>query len=177
MAGPYYDPGRYVARIIEHGIGKAKTGTPFVFLKCRILGYDGSEDSFGESQQQERIVYLYLNDKTHERVRAGLEAAGWNGSDWQDLQANPQLLFGVDVVVRCEHDEYQGNRREKWGLAGGSFTPEALDDKSLRGLNAMFGKANGSKPKTAAKPATKPKTIDEANRELQDSGAKDTIPF
>jgi len=38
-----------------------------------------------------------------------------------------QDLTGMEIAVLCNHEEYQGQMREKWGLGGTPAKPASVD--------------------------------------------------
>jgi hypothetical protein len=77
-----------------------------------------------------------------------LRYLGWSGesfADFEDLDAGHSFV-GLELDVRCDHDEYQGKTRERWNIErrGGGDNSQAMGQKAdrqlLRKLDAKFAK-------------------------------------
>lgn len=115
----------------------------------------------GEDQQwhpiasMERTIFLSLSDNSWQYTEAKLKALGFNG-DFRDMQfGEGPRAEGVELL--CQHEEYQGKKRERWELANWSSREvrPAGDDK-LRRLNAKWKASAGSAPATSGRPAPPP---------------------
>lgn len=51
-------------------------------------------------------------------------------------------FVGTELAFFCKHDVYEGKTNEKWQVSRGSGASagEAMDDKEMRQLDALFGK-------------------------------------
>lgn len=148
---PYYEVGVHVGRVIQQALTESNGGTPQFLLRVKVLGRglaDGSYEPHG--QQFERSIYLPLTEKTLEWVVPQLQAIGFTGRSIAQLDPDhPQAhsFVGQDIDLYCGRDEYKGVEKEKWGISSGpkEFVSKTLDPKALRKLDALFGKALGSK--------------------------------
>src|SRR6185312_8836763 len=187
MAGPYYEQGRYWGKLKAQGMGESKEKkTPFFAASFDILGRVNLQDPQGElprCPQGERTVYLYITDKTVDRVIEQLAALGYSKPGFRFL--DPETagfvdLSGNEVALFCEHEEYQGKMKEKWGIHQdrGRPTLEPLDQKGLKALDNLYGKQLKAlaKPEAEAAAAPKAETKKETvppNGDIPD----DDIPF
>lgn len=161
--GPYYDTGAYVGEIINQGLGESKTGTPYFFLKVKVLGTPDDNSYVPAAQQYERTVYFYLSEKAMEGTVENLKSLGFDGKSLAQLDTDhPQAIsfIGNQQDLYCNHEEYNGEWREKWNLSR-ILEVQKIEPKKLRQLDALFGKSLKTAPAsttTATKGKAKTKT-------------------
>lgn len=184
--GPFYDTGAYVGEIINQGLGESKTGTPFFFLKVKILGTPDDNSYIPVTQEYERTVYFYLSEKAMENTVENLTHLGFTGKSLSqlDLDHKEKISFvGNQVDLYCQHEEYKGDWNEKWNLSR-ILEVQKIEPKKLRQLDALFGKSLKTAPASTAT-ATKGKiktttAVQEAPPESDPSDlgiTDDDIPF
>jgi hypothetical protein len=171
-SGPYYDVGAYVGEVINQGLGESKTGTPFFYLKVKVLGTPDNEGYVPAAQQYDRTVYFYLSEKSMENTVENLKALGFNGSSLAQLDpdhAKAVSFIGNQVDLYCQHEEYNGDWKEKWNLSR-VLAVQTIEPKKLRQLDALFGKSLKAVPATSSPTAAAPKP---AATKTRPNGAKD----
>ena len=147
--------GLYVGEVADQGREYAKTGTPQIVLKCRVLSKiekDGSYTAVGDAI--ERTIWMSLTEKTKGFVAKDLQSIGFTGqpSQIQLDRDNAIDLRGSEVRLWCKQETgMDGQARERWSISRPRetrpVTPVAAGDASR--IDAMFGDAFGS---TAAAP-------------------------
>lgn len=181
----YYTTGDYWGTITRQAMGKTKTDKPQLVLSFTVLGAVDPENPEGyivADNQYERTMFRVITDKTVKYACEDVEQLGLEISSWSQLDpSSPSHVsaVGSSHKFRCSHESWEGNVNEKWSLARGgdgvAVTP--LDDKSMRLLDAMFGKSlkQATKPKPA--PVSKAPLAD-ANAAMQESASAEVdIPF
>lgn len=184
---PQYEPGKYLGIVSEQAFSESSKGNKQFILRCKIVGkYDeeGTLCEFPSQRVRDRNIFMTITDKTVDFVIDALRSIGYEGNTFSGL--DPQTpgfhnFASHEVPLYCSHEEYNGNWQERWRIdngSGGGLNVKPLDSKGVRSLDAMFGKALKATAKPAAKPngSPKPKTIDEANAEIQKEQPAD-IPF
>lgn len=138
---PHYDKGRYLAEVVELGFQVASSGNPMIVLSvkpyAKIEG-QGEGETFDEvADIYHRTIRLAVIDKTQDMVLAKLRYAGFQGTDFTELN-----LIGAVVRCTCNHDEYEGKQVEKWDLAlpPRERQPVKNEPNLALKLNALFGK-------------------------------------
>lgn len=149
----YYQPGDYQCEIVGQFIGESKEKkTPFVGLQFMP---DGG--------QYERTLCLYLTEKTKARTFDTLRQLGWQTDKISDLcpTTGPRVsLAGATIELRCSTEVYNGDQREKWGLAIAEREPVESNPELAKRLDNLFGKEIR---KSATAKATKKSTNAEGN--------------
>jgi hypothetical protein len=79
--------GKYRARAVESGLGKASTGTEQVAVKFQLL-----------DENLSIVWYGYFSDKTYERTVESLRSCGWKGSDPTELDNFATSGLGAEEV-------------------------------------------------------------------------------
>lgn len=170
----FYQPGNYLGRITTWGLGKSKNkGTPEFQIRFEVLGKINPNDPEGQllpCTQYERTIYRYITTGTKDFVIEDLEYLGYDKPSFRYLDPNvdgSHDFSNREIKVRCDHEEYQGEVKERWALDRGHTLKEVepLDSKAVRELDALFG----SSLKKAAAPATRAGVV------AKDSN--DPIPF
>lgn len=175
MAGCYFAAGRYWGKLIAQGMGESKEKkTPFFAATFEIVGKVDLAKPDGDlldCPNGQRTIYLYITDKTVDRVIEDLKALGYDKPAFRFL--DPETpgfvdLSGREIGLYCTHEEYDGKFREKWGIHRDGAGPkiEPLDQKGLKALDNLFNKqlkalAVPAEPAKAADPATNhaPETV------------------
>ena len=181
---PSYAPGYYKVRITRWSLGKAGTGTPQFALSFNIIGMVNQEDPEGELvsvYHEERTIFRAITDKTVDFVTEDLRHLGFEGTSFAQLdptssEAGATDFRGLEIMVRCDHETYQGQPKERWSFAwgGGKFQQKPLEKTELQKLDAMFGrklkesavmardaKNASERAKVKAPPYTQPKSGEE----------------
>jgi len=183
----YYTPGDYWGTVTKQAMGKTKTDKPQFVLSFTVLGQVDPQDETTYTPadaQYERTMFRVITDKTVKYACEDIEQIGLEISSWSQL--DPSSLNHVSAVgtshkFRCNHETWEGNVNEKWSLARGGegLTVTPLDDKSMRQLDAMFGKSLKQTTKPAPKPAARPAIVEAANSAMQEAATAgaDDIPF
>ena len=83
--------GKYRARAVDSGLGKAKTGTEQVAVNFELIG-DGAEKGLHITW------YGYFTDKAYEMAVKALRACGWQGSDPTELDSFAASGLGANEV-------------------------------------------------------------------------------
>lgn len=162
----FYQPGRYLCHVTRQAMGKTSTDKPQFILSFMVDGQvdPNDPDVLREvAHQYERSMFRVITDKTIPYLIDDLDQLGFQGESFAHLDPdNPGChdFTGLVMNFECTHSTYEGTTREQWGLVrDGSLTFDPLDDKELRKLDAMFGKALKGRAKPA-RPAEKAPAID-----------------
>jgi hypothetical protein len=198
--GPQYEVGRYWGKITHQRVSETSTKKAQLVLTFAVLGKVNLSDPDGDllaCQDGERSVYRAITDATMEYIVADMDAIGWFGNKWSQFDENDRecvSVIGKELAFFCKHEDRNvkdeetgkwvasGELREVWSIAMQSAPVKSLDEKGMKSLDSMFGKAlKGRKPKqeTVPQPAKKSPaamTKEELNAELAADGASD-IPF
>jgi hypothetical protein len=193
MSGPQYQEGVHIGEIKNQALSKAKTGNYQVVLGVKILGIPNEDGSYDPHKfQNARTIYLTITDKTIDFVIPKLEAIGFTGSSFGQIDpahAQSVNLVGQQVDLWCKHETGQdGQLREKWDISTGlkGVQTEALTTKEIRQLDTLFGKALKNKPQSnvSTKQRSAPVKEENVNQEgppeedSSDPGiSDDDIPF
>lgn len=173
-----YSEGKYIFRVTAQGFDKSKDkGTPFFFLTGEPIARQDGE-YLDPVTPQTRTISLYLTEKSAEQSAGKLEAIGWTGGSWTNLDpAKPghQTFVGLEIEALCKLEDYKGKMREKWELPWDNDGPQNTPEVAAK-MDALFGRA-AQAVKKAAKPKAKGNAaLSEAAN--QDAPAPpDEIPF
>jgi len=147
--------GLYVGEVADQGMEYAKTGTPQIVLKCRVLSkvlQDGTYEPVGGAI--ERTIWMSLTEKTKGFVAKDLQSIGFTGQPSQiQLDGdNAMDIRGSEVRLWCKQETgLDGQARERWSISRPRetrpVTPVATSDASR--IDAMFGDAFGSTEQAA----------------------------
>lgn len=187
MPRPYYEPGRYWAKLVDQKLGNTSNNNPQVVLTFQILGRMNPSDPDGDllaCEQYERSIFMVFTDKTIEFRLKDLAELGFHGESFGELDLtypNAHDLRGKEIALFCSHEEYEGQQRERWGLARASMRPEVqpLDAKEIRKLDSLFGRQlrqQARKAKTEEPPPETQTVTTPADSETTD-GDGDEVPF
>lgn len=192
--GITYQIGNYRGRLVSQKLGQTSNGNSQLVFTFTILGQIDLADPDGAliaCPNYNRSVFRVITDKTIQYVTqdikrlitaAGLSAAPKDFDDLDERTPGFLDLRGTEIDLYCQHDNYQGEDREKWQIShGGSGGPEVkpLDSAGIRKLNAMFGKqlqkeTAAGKPADPKPPSAKPnaaKLAKSSTKELQEEAA------
>lgn len=162
--------GKYRARAVESGIGKASTGTEQVAVLFEL------------PDENLRITwYGYFSDKAYEQTVKGLRACGWTGSDPTELDNFATSGLGaneVELVIEQETAiDAQGNQngtraRVRWvnvpGAGGIGLKAKLAPDEAksfaarmkAKILALEQGKPKASPPRSPSRQADPPPHTD-----------------
>jgi hypothetical protein len=180
--GPYYQQGRYLCEIVDHGLTTASTGTLQEAVKFRVL--EGTQPQC-DVAQYERTAYLAITEKTMSYLVPKLGAMGIDGLK-QLKKGDPAYrdLSGVQVEMYCKHEAQSGQEsREKWDIASSqskSLELKPVDDKALRQLDMLFGveRKNSGGGVVSAPRSAKPVPVSAGDGPDPDWGVSDEdVPF
>jgi hypothetical protein len=158
-SGPYYAKGRYLCRIIGQGFSEAKSGTPQFFIRFVVGGAVDPRNPKGDilpvEQQYERTMYRALTEKTMDFVLEDIRQLGYQGTKLSDL--DPATLGfhsfdGREVEMYCNHETYEGQTREKWGIGREGLAPPPMEQSKVKALDQLFGKYARAAGKPGAGP-------------------------
>lgn len=167
----YYAEGRYRCKVIEQGLGEAKTGTPQFVLRVKVLETENGEPV---KTQYERTSFQAITDRTMPYVAKKLAALGFNENSLRYLDPavdGYQDFVGQMVLMECKYepDLKTNEDREKWDICfGGAGDPldlKPVDPYKLKNLDILFGESAkvqkapaGSKAPVAPRPASAPRS-------------------
>jgi hypothetical protein len=157
---PTYVPGLYQAEILDHGFESSRVkGTPGFVLRLRILGRLDAQDALHDCPRYERRYTQFLANDTGARILLGdLRALGIELASLLQLDRRTKDhidLVGRKIRMRCDHENYQGELREKWSI---DRPREKVDVDTLRRLSEQFDHllAGDNVPEKQAPPTTTP---------------------
>lgn len=184
----YYQQGAYKCEIVDQGLSQSSNGNPQIWLKIRAL--ESIDDPALQIQQHERMVYWTITEKTIEFVLEKLDALGFDGESFRQIDLNnqhPQSFIGNVEEFYCQLETYDGKEREKWDLSRGASAVKPLDETEARKLDALFGRKlkdkfkSSSGPSRAAPNGTTSQKTEGVPREqtlaAHANSADDDIPF
>lgn len=143
----FYSKGLYAGECIEQFMGQSDSGkkTPYLGLRFKILARIENEQEVA-CADGERTVYLYLSDAAMEIAIEAITHLGYDKDSLKFLNPNQPGFYnfaGKVCDLWCGIEEYQGKTKEKWSISTPrerkAVTP--VDDKELRRLDSLFGKA------------------------------------
>ncbi len=166
--------GRYEVEVIAQGFGESKNkGTPFFFLEVTPRYLLKNEFRTAVDGKYNRMITLYLTDKTADRVRKDLAELGWEGSSFRELDPlveGHKSFVDTLIIADCQHE----GQFEKWELPYEpmSSAPKESVPNLSRKLDTLFGKTTAAKkPAPKAEPARQPAATGAAAK------GDDEIPF
>jgi hypothetical protein len=141
MSNTTYSEGRYQAEILEHGFEESSVkGTPGFFIQLKILARYDEEGRLRECPQYERTYRQYLANETGVNIlRGDMKAIDVQLEDLAQLDPGAPKglnLRGRKIDVACRLETYQGQQRERWGIARNR---KKLNLNEVRILNDRFG--------------------------------------
>ncbi len=117
--------------------------TPYFALKFNIVARVENEQEHA-CDSGERTIYLYLSEKALPMTTEVLEFLGYDKDSLKFLNPEQQGYFnftGKRCDLWCKMEEWQGKPKEKWNISTPRKPPTPIDDKELRRLDSLFGKA------------------------------------
>ena len=131
------EEGVYSGHLNEVQVGKSKNGSDGVFTSWLIEGEDTT-----------RTVYTYITANTEKYAIKKLQAIGFN-FDFADPQCSM-----ISTNLRCTHDEYNGEPKERWDFSyGGGIEVSPLDKSDVAKLNAKYKQYRSTSAPASARPA------------------------
>jgi hypothetical protein len=147
-----FHAGKYRVRFVggtSQGFGESKQkGTPYFFATFEPIAFiadDGTEET--GIPKDRRDVELYITENTADRVVNNLRSIGWKGSTFANLDpgvAGYHDLAGVEAVLECKLETYEGKERDKWEFPRPPRHSE-LGKDAKKSLDRLAGKALKSK--------------------------------
>ena len=188
MSGPYYEPGKYRARIVTQGFGESQEKkTPFFYLAVVPLAQVVADSEYPCAAEYERQIVRYLTDKTIDWLLDDLVSLGWSGNSFAELNpdsTNYHSFRDQEVVALCEHEENNDKTYERWSLWREAKTVAPLPPTAIQKLDSLFGRELKARQKAAPAPA-RPQTtadavstaVDKTDLAEEVAAAGDDIPF
>jgi hypothetical protein len=137
------EQGRYRGRIVKYGVTRSQTGKkhPTVFIQFALIGrYDLSRGQLVQCPEAERTYFKAVTPNTIDWLVADLKAIGYDkpGLEYLDPDVPGAVnLFGVEIDVDCDYDDYDGRDRERWSIHR-EPNREKLHRDELATLDAEF---------------------------------------
>ena len=141
----FYKAGLHVGECTGQFMGQSdnENKTPYFALKFCIVARVEHEQEHNV-QSSERTVYLYLSQKALPMTTEVLDFLGYDKDSLKFLNPDYQGFFdftGKRCDLWCKIEEYQGDTKEKWSVSTPRKPVTPIDDKELRRLDSLFGKA------------------------------------
>jgi hypothetical protein len=139
----FYQKGLHVGECVGQWLDSPQGKSPYFALKFNILARVEGEKEY-PVESGERTVYLYLTDKALDMTTDVLTHLGYDKDTLRFLDPNREGFYnfaGKRCDLWCKHEEYNGEQKEKWSVSMPFADATPLDDKELRRLDALFGKA------------------------------------
>lgn len=133
-----------------------------VNVECLVYGLSGGKGTeqmevrFYVDENTRRSAYLYFTDATEDQSMQQLADLGWDG-DTKEPKIDEKYYTEYCLPMRCEHEEYKGQMRERWrlpGLGGGKPAPDDVASRRAATFRSRFGKSK--RPPPAGAPSTPP---------------------
>lgn len=145
-----YSEGRYWVRATSQAFGASRNkGTPEFALRFVVKGRVNPENQDGDLIRcgvNERTLYLYFTEGSAEYAIDDLARIGFDKSSLRFLDPSVQNFHsfaGTEFEAFCEHEEYQGQTKERWRIAKPRQPLQCdkpLDAADVRKLDTLFGK-------------------------------------
>lgn len=176
----FYKTGLHVGECVGQFMGQSNSDkkTPFFALTFNIRGRVENEREIPVENSQ-RTVYLYLSEAA---LEMSVDVLAFLGYDKDSLKfLNPEVngffnFAGKEADLWCKVEEYQGGTKEKWSVSMPRQPVTPIEEKELRRLDSLFGKAikarRGPGVPTAAVPA--PAAVSSGNGEIEGVPASQT---
>ncbi len=138
--------GLYKAKILSKkdswGLTKAKTGNFQFFLKVQVTGpaEEGAQEIDESAGACVRTIFMPITAKTTDRVLGDLKSIGYDRPSLKGsvlTPGNPESFSFADreLLVKCEHNDYNNRVSEKWQL---HKEREKLGGEDLSQFDSMF---------------------------------------
>lgn len=142
-----FKEGFYAGRITSRwGLGKSKDkGTPCIQWWVTPTHRKEMGKLVPMETSGERTVIRYLTEGTIDSVIKELRSFGYDYDSFDQIDPEHAEAFdfeGIEVELRCKHETYEGEARERWEFAmlgGGSFV-KPIERSDVSKLNTLFGK-------------------------------------
>lgn len=162
--------GEYTARVVEHGAGESRTGTPYIGVKF----------SYGSAPNAHTIIaYIYITPKRLKWARQELRACGLD-PDLPDfgkiLSDQPNFARGHEVQIVIAEEEYAGKISERV-VQIGSGAPAALPKKKIKSIVDALRGAKSQRRAAADAHDPEPPEYGEPMPPEGDDGGTGEYPF
>lgn len=140
-----YKGGLYVGECTGQFTGQSESGkkSPYFALKFSIVARVENETEHNVDWG-ERTVYMYLSEAALPVTVDILSHLGYDKDSLKFLDPNQQGFFdftGKRCDLWCKLEEYNGQMKEKWSVSTPRPPVTPIEDKELRRLDSLFGKA------------------------------------
>lgn len=147
MARLYYPEGKYNCRVKKQAFTKAGTGTLQFAMAVEVLASTEQPISEPNFQRLQRLVQIPLTEKTIGRFVENLKDLGYAGHDIFQLDPDsPKFSFDLrdqDITLECKHEEYRGEKNEKWNFPMKPKSVEKAEKERIGSMASLFAKATG----------------------------------
>jgi hypothetical protein len=117
-----FEKGKYRARIEDYGVFQATFGQqhPTAFVRFTLTGYyDPSTGDLTTCAPASREYTKAITENTIQWLLSDLKSIGFDrdGLRFFDPESPGAAdLFGREIDVVCDHEEYQGKGQERWSV-------------------------------------------------------------
>lgn len=116
-------------------------------------GTEQMEIRFYVDENTRRSTFLYFTEKTEDQSMEILAGLGWDG-DTKSPAIDDKYYADYVLELECEHEEYNGNMKERWRIpGGGKAAPDDIASRRAAAFRARFG---NKKPTPAGAPKAPP---------------------
>ena len=141
----FYKTGLHEGECVGQFMGQSdsENKTPYFALKFRITARVENERSCAV-EESERTVYLYLSEAAMEMTSDALAHLGYDKDTLRFLNPDTPNFFnfaGKKCDLWCKVEDYRGQSKEKWSISLPRKPVTPIDEKDLRRLDDLFGKA------------------------------------
>jgi hypothetical protein len=143
--GASYKSGLHVGECTGQLMGQSdnEKKTPYLALRFNIVARVENEREI-PVEEAERTVYLYLSEAALDMAVDVISHLGYDKDSLKFLDPAQQGFFnfaGKRCDLWCKIEEWKGQPKEKWSvsLPRGPVIP--IEEKELRRLDSLFGKA------------------------------------
>lgn len=162
-----FTAGKYLVELTgQQGFSETGTGNPQFFMKFLVqYRWNFSTGQWEGCEGAERTFYRVLTPKTAEYAAEDLRALGFQGDKFSQLDPrHPQAhVFQGQIEMSCSIEDYTDNQgvtkpKEKWSIVknGGGREEKVLDNKGVKSIDMLYGKALAAAPKQTPQPPTPP---------------------
>ena len=185
MSGPYYEPGKYRARIIAQGFSEsAEKKTPYFFLSIVPIAQVADDGEYPCTAEYERQIVRYMTDKTIDWLLDDLESLGWMGGSFAEINPDSQGYHSFrdqEIVALCEHEENNDKTYERWSLFREAKVVTQLPPTAIQKLDSLFGRELKARQRAVAPQTTaaaeSTATVDNTDIAEEVAATGDDIPF
>lgn len=141
----FYKTGLHVGECTGQFMGQSSSEkkTPFLGLKFNIVARVENEREI-TVESSERTVYLYLSEGALDMTVDAISHLGYDKDSLKFLDPNQNGFFnfaGIRCDLWCKVEDWQGDSKEKWSISLPRKPIEPPDEKEIRRLDSLFGKA------------------------------------